>query len=95
MAMVRGLAGTPYNFPTRDDAALPRLVAAGATGVATGLLGINVARAGLLFGILLAVAQTGEGSEIHIRGVPGHVVDGVLDGSAAIIARRIIMGAGF
>ena len=92
MKVTPGPVTTPYNFLQNEDDDMPRLIGSGIIGAGSGALGANVDRAGLLFGILFALigdASKGPSTPFH------HVVNGVLDGSAALVTRRIIKGEGF
>ena len=67
---------------------IPRNVAAGATGVAAGLLGNAVPLVGITGGIVLQLVEKNTPSLRRYE----YPIEGVVDGSVALIARALFRG---
>lgn len=67
---------------------VPRLISAGTTGVATGLLGSSVPIIGLVGGLIV---QLVEQEHQGLRKVE-YITEGVVDGSIALIGRNLFLG---
>jgi len=67
---------------------IPRNVASGATGVATGLLGNAVPLVGLTGGVILQLVEKDSPSVKRFE----YWTEGVVDGSVALIARALLRG---
>jgi len=79
----------PYNFRGQDPGKTARGLTGLALGVGTGLLGDGVPFLGLVAGGLMQVVQPGQAIGTSWE----HVNDGVVDGSAALLARFIARSA--
>jgi len=74
--------------PTHNSPSMPRTVSAAVTGVATGLLGTVIPVVGLTAGVIITLLEPTNPQLAQFS----KVSDGVVDGSAALLARALLVG---